>query len=54
MNDKPSEGEATVWTVGHSNVSLEDFLQLLARQRIDVVVDVRSSPYCGYATHFNK
>ena len=48
------EDASTAFTVGHSNHSLEAFLDLLERHGIEVVVDVRSSPYCRYATHFNK
>ena len=48
------EDASTAYTVGHSNHSLEAFLDLLKRHEIEVVVDVRSSPYCRYATHFNK
>lgn len=29
-------------------------MELLARHGVEVVVDVRSSPYARYATHFNK
>ncbi len=36
---------STIWTIGHSNHPLETLLALLAQHRIDVVVDVRSSPY---------
>ena len=44
----------TIWTIGHSNHPLETFLDLLAKHRIEVLVDVRSSPYSRYASHFNK
>jgi uncharacterized protein (DUF488 family) len=44
----------TIWTVGHSNHPLETFCDLLARHRIEVVVDVRSSPYSRYASQFNR
>jgi uncharacterized protein (DUF488 family) len=44
----------TIWTIGHSNHSQEAFLALLARHRIDLVVDVRSSPYSRYASQFNR
>ena len=44
----------TVYTVGHSNHSLEKFLGLLAANRIEVLVDVRSSPYSRYATWYNR
>jgi uncharacterized protein (DUF488 family) len=48
------QNTANVYTLGHSNHSLDVFLDLLQQHRIEVVVDVRSSPYSGYATHFNK
>jgi uncharacterized protein (DUF488 family) len=44
----------TVWTIGHSNHPLEQFLALLSRHRVEVLVDVRSSPYARYATQFNR
>lgn len=43
-----------IYTVGHSNVTMEDFLSLLDSHSIQVVVDVRSSPYSRYATHFSQ
>lgn len=42
-----------VFTIGHSNHSLECFLELLRAHGVDEVVDVRSAPYSGYAPHFN-
>jgi uncharacterized protein (DUF488 family) len=44
----------TIWTIGHSNHPLEVFLDLLVRHGIDAVVDVRSSPYSRYVSHFNR
>lgn len=44
----------TIFTIGHSNQSLESFLKLLQSHDIDVLVDVRSSPYSKYANWFNK
>ena len=44
----------TVWTIGHSNHSLEVFLALVESHQIAVVVDVRSSPYAKYSTHFDR
>jgi uncharacterized protein (DUF488 family) len=35
----------TVFTIGHSSHALDTFLALLARHGIEVVADVRSSPY---------
>jgi uncharacterized protein (DUF488 family) len=43
-----------IFTVGHSNHSPEVLLEILTRHGVEVVVDVRSSPYARYATHFNK
>lgn len=43
-----------IFTIGHSNNSTEHFLSLLDMHHIDVVVDVRSSPFSKFATHFNK
>lgn len=43
-----------LWTIGHSNHTLDRFLDLLGEHRIDVLVDVRSSPYSRYAGHFNR
>ena len=54
MEDGASKAEMNIWTIGHSNHSLEDFLGLLLQHRIAVLVDVRSSPYSRYAAHFNK
>ena len=50
MSDTRISAEQTIFTVGHSNQSLESFLDLLGRHGIDLVVDVRSSPYSQYAT----
>jgi len=44
----------TVFTIGHSNLALEAFLDLVCSHGIGLLVDVRSSPYCRYAVHFNR
>jgi uncharacterized protein (DUF488 family) len=54
MHDRAPSPPLSVWTIGHSNQSLEAFFGLLDQQRIEVVVDVRSSPYSGYTTQFNR
>ena len=43
-----------IFTVGHSNHSLERFLQLLARARITAIADVRSKPHSRWSPQFNK
>jgi uncharacterized protein (DUF488 family) len=44
----------TIWTIGHSTHSQEDFIDLLVRREIGGVIDVRSSPYSRYASQFNR
>ena len=43
-----------LFSIGHSNHSLEFFLRLLASQSISTIADVRSSPYSRYSPQFNK
>ena len=43
-----------IYTVGHSNVPISQFVDLLQTFKIAVVVDVRSRPFSKYATQFNK
>ncbi|MEN6356905.1 MAG: DUF488 domain-containing protein [Armatimonadota bacterium] len=43
-----------IFTIGHSNHDILDFLSILKRNRIQVLVDVRSEPYSRYASQFNK
>jgi uncharacterized protein (DUF488 family) len=44
----------TIWTIGHSTHSIDRFLALLAPERIEFLVDVRSYPYSRFAPHFNR
>lgn len=43
-----------LFSIGHSNHSLERFLDLVAQNDIQIVADVRSSPYSKYSPWFNK
>ena len=43
-----------IFTIGHSNHSLEDFLALLSRHRVTAVADVRSVPWSRFRPHFNR
>ena len=47
-NDTP-----TIFTIGHSTHSIEEFLALLNRHGITAIADVRSQPY-GRLDHFNR
>ncbi|MBS2000774.1 MAG: DUF488 domain-containing protein [Candidatus Obscuribacterales bacterium] len=42
-----------LYSIGHSNVPIDKFIELLKEHNIQVVVDVRSYPFSKYATHFN-
>jgi uncharacterized protein (DUF488 family) len=48
--DIPSE----IWTIGHSNRELEDFIKILKSFKIELVADVRSLPGSNRFPHFNK
>ena len=44
----------TLYTIGHSNYEIEKFINILKRNDINVIVDVRSVPYSQYTTQFNR
>lgn len=46
--------QPTVWTIGHSNHGFDAFAQLVAGERIEFLVDVRSFPYSRFAPQFNR
>lgn len=48
------EVRCMVLSVGHSNKTIDDFVDLLRGQAVDVVIDVRSHPYSRFAPHFNR
>lgn len=43
-----------LYTIGHSNHLLTDFLNLLLKYGIDCIVDIRSIPASKYSPQFNK
>jgi uncharacterized protein (DUF488 family) len=43
-----------IYTVGHSNLPASKFIHLLQQAQIELLVDVRSSPYSQYNPHFNR
>jgi len=43
-----------IYTIGHSNHSIETFLDLLKQHTIEVLIDTRSFPFSRYSPHFNK
>ncbi|UCG42810.1 MAG: DUF488 domain-containing protein [candidate division WOR-3 bacterium] len=54
MSGASSKATLFVFTIGHSNQSLEGFLGLLKQSSIEVLVDVRSAPHSTYVPHFNR
>ncbi len=44
----------TIYTIGHSNHEIEQFLDLLHQFGITCLIDVRSAPYSRYAPQYNK
>lgn len=43
-----------LYTIGHSNLSITRFVELLGFYKIDTIVDVRSSPYSQYNPQFDR
>jgi uncharacterized protein (DUF488 family) len=54
VSQVPENDTPIVFTIGHSNQTTEEFLDLLRQHQIDVVVDVRSSPFSRFVPQFNK
>jgi uncharacterized protein (DUF488 family) len=44
----------TLWTIGHSNRTLDDFLALLHAEQIETLADVRRFPSSRRHPHFNR
>jgi uncharacterized protein (DUF488 family) len=44
----------SIFTIGHSNVLASRIIGLLQDYKVQVLVDVRSSPYSQYAVQFNR
>jgi uncharacterized protein (DUF488 family) len=43
-----------LFTVGHSNLSIQDFIKLITKYKISAIADVRSHPFSSYLPHFNR
>ena len=50
----PRAGGPGILSVGHSTHPIELFLRLLRRNEVEVVADVRSSPYSRFNPQFNR
>lgn len=49
MSDKQQ-----IFSIGHSALSYEQFLELLRKVGVDAVADMRTLPYSGHFPHFNQ
>jgi len=49
-----TSGLPAIWTIGHSTRTIEEFIDLLRRHQIEIVVDVRHFPGSRRLPHFNK
>jgi uncharacterized protein (DUF488 family) len=47
-------GAATIWTIGHSTRTIEEFLALLAVYRVETIADVRSFPGSRKYPHYGQ
>ncbi|MGV0005162.1 MAG: DUF488 family protein [Candidatus Porifericomitaceae bacterium WSBS_2022_MAG_OTU9] len=43
-----------IYTIGHSNHTIENFIAILQKHGITAIADVRSAPYSKYNPQFNK
>ncbi len=44
----------TIFTAGHSNRPITDFLGILKKSKIEVLADVRTIPLSRFCPHFNQ
>jgi uncharacterized protein (DUF488 family) len=44
----------TIYTIGHSTRTIDEFIDLLKTHRIEVLVDIRSFPMSRRLPHFNR
>lgn len=44
----------TLYTIGHSDLAIEDFLAMLREHGVEHVVDVRSAPYSRHVPQYNR
>ena len=44
----------TLWSLGHSNITIDEFIDLVRSHDIEVIADVRSIPFSRYTPHFNQ
>ena len=53
MDNKPDE-QRQLYTIGHSNQTLDSFVRLLKENYVQLLIDVRSYPFSRFAPQFNR
>jgi uncharacterized protein (DUF488 family) len=53
-SDTVNSDSLTIWTVGHSTRTIDEFIDILHRNQIEILVDVRHFPGSRRFPHFNK
>ncbi len=43
-----------IYSIGHGNRNIESFFSLLKKYQIDFLIDVRSTPFSKFHSHFNR
>jgi uncharacterized protein (DUF488 family) len=43
-----------LFSIGHSNIEIETFIELLRRHEINLLADTRTQPYSRYTPHFSR
>lgn len=54
MMEVKVEKEMKIYTIGHSNHKIDDFMKLLKKHAVNCIVDVRSDPFSKHHPQFNK
>lgn len=54
MSALKANSSLTIWTLGHSQRSFDEYVEMLTDYGIDTVVDVRSKPQTRFTPHFNR
>ena len=52
--DNSNHSPIVLWSMGHSNFEIDEFIDLVKLFNIEVIADVRSVPFSRYTPHFNK
>jgi uncharacterized protein (DUF488 family) len=49
-----TEAPLTIWTLGHSQRSFDEYVEILSDHGVELVVDIRSKPFTRFTPHFNR